>query len=59
MRARNSLSLALLKLGESGLGPFQLAGLLGSQRALPQSAEAAGYRFRYPELGAALRDVVG
>lgn len=32
--------------------------LLASQRALPKAAEAAGFSFRYPELGAALADVL-
>ena len=32
--------------------------LLGGQRALPAKAEAMGYRFRYPELGAALRPLL-
>jgi uncharacterized protein (TIGR01777 family) len=32
--------------------------LLASQRALPQAALAAGFRFRYPDLGAALRDLL-
>ena len=32
--------------------------LLSSQRALPQAAEAAGFRFRYPELAPALADVL-
>jgi uncharacterized protein (TIGR01777 family) len=32
--------------------------LLASQRALPQAAEAAGFRFRYPELAPALADVL-
>jgi uncharacterized protein len=33
--------------------------LLGSQRVVPQAAEAAGFRFRYPHLEPALRDVLG
>ena len=33
--------------------------LLGGQRVLPRATEAAGYRFQYPELGAALRDILG
>jgi uncharacterized protein (TIGR01777 family) len=33
--------------------------LLDSQRVLPKAAEAAGFRFRYPELGAALADLLG
>jgi uncharacterized protein (TIGR01777 family) len=32
--------------------------LLASQRALPQAAEGAGFRFRYPELAPALADVL-
>ncbi len=32
--------------------------LLASQRALPQAAERAGFRFRYPELAPALADVL-
>jgi len=32
--------------------------LLGSQRALPMRAEAAGYRFHYPKLAPALTDVL-
>jgi hypothetical protein len=32
--------------------------LLGSQRVLPKAAEAGGYRFRFPEVGAALADVL-
>lgn len=33
--------------------------LLQSQRALPRVALAAGYRFRYPDLGTALRNLLG
>lgn len=33
--------------------------LLSSQRVIPQVALDAGYRFAYPELGPALRDLVG
>jgi NAD dependent epimerase/dehydratase family enzyme len=33
--------------------------LLASQRVLPKAAELAGYRFAFPELGAALRDLSG
>jgi uncharacterized protein (TIGR01777 family) len=33
--------------------------LLASQRVLPKAAESAGYRFAFPELGAALRDLSG
>ncbi|HTS51264.1 MAG TPA: TIGR01777 family oxidoreductase [Bryobacteraceae bacterium] len=37
----------------------EMAGmLLGSQRVLPEAAEAAGFRFRYPELRPALEDVL-
>jgi hypothetical protein len=32
--------------------------LLASQRVLPQAAEAAGYRFRYPALEPALANVL-
>jgi uncharacterized protein (TIGR01777 family) len=32
--------------------------LLGSQRVLPKAAEAGGYRFRFPELRAALADTL-
>jgi uncharacterized protein (TIGR01777 family) len=32
--------------------------LLGSQRVLPKVAEAGGYRFRFPEVGAALADAL-
>ncbi len=32
--------------------------LLASQRVLPAAAEAAGFRFRYPSLGPALRDLL-
>jgi len=32
--------------------------LLGSQRAVPRTAEAAGYRFRYPKLASALENVL-
>jgi len=32
--------------------------LLGSQRVLPEAAQAADYRFQFPELGPALRDVL-
>jgi uncharacterized protein (TIGR01777 family) len=32
--------------------------LLGSQRVLPKVAEAAGYRFRFPQVGAALADLL-
>ena len=32
--------------------------VLASQRALPQAALAAGFRFHYPDLGAALRDLL-
>ncbi len=33
--------------------------LLTGQRAVPRKAEQAGYRFRYPELGAALEQALG
>ncbi|MBN6111056.1 TIGR01777 family oxidoreductase [Xanthomonas bonasiae] len=33
--------------------------LLGSQRVLPTRAQQEGYVFRYPELGGALREVIG
>jgi uncharacterized protein (TIGR01777 family) len=33
--------------------------MLASQRVLPRAAEAAGYQFRYPELDAALQNIVG
>jgi len=37
----------------------EMAGvLLGSQRVLPRATEAARYQFQYPELGAALRDIL-
>jgi len=37
----------------------EMAGvLLDSQRVLPRAAQAAGFRFRYPELGPALRGLV-
>jgi len=32
--------------------------LLGGQRVLPRATEAAGYRFQYPDLDTALRDIV-
>jgi uncharacterized protein len=32
--------------------------LLGGQRVLPRATEAAGYRFQYPELGPALRNIL-
>jgi len=32
--------------------------LLGSQRALPKAAEAAGFRFRFPEIGPAFADLL-
>ena len=32
--------------------------LLGSQRVAPKAAEAGGYRFRFPEVGAALADAL-
>jgi uncharacterized protein (TIGR01777 family) len=33
--------------------------LLASQRVLPAAPEAAGFRWRFPELGAALKDLLG
>jgi len=33
--------------------------LLASQRVLPKAAQSAGYRFKFPELGPALRDLSG
>jgi hypothetical protein len=33
--------------------------LLASQRVLPKAAESTGYRFAFPELGEALRDLSG
>ena len=33
--------------------------LLASQRVLPAAPEAAGFRCRFPELGAALKDLLG
>jgi hypothetical protein len=33
--------------------------LLASQRILPAAAEAAGFKFRFPELGGALSDLLG
>jgi hypothetical protein len=33
--------------------------LLGGQRVLPRATEAAEYRFQYPELGPALRNILG
>jgi len=37
----------------------EMAGiLLASQRALPKAAEAAGFQFRFPQLGPALADVL-
>jgi uncharacterized protein (TIGR01777 family) len=32
--------------------------LLASQRAIPQAAETAGFRFRFPQLGLALADLL-
>jgi NAD dependent epimerase/dehydratase family enzyme len=32
--------------------------LLGSQRVLPRATEAAGYKFEYPELAPALRNIL-
>jgi len=37
----------------------EMAGvLLGSQRVLPKTAEAAGFQFRYPELRPALEEIL-
>jgi NAD dependent epimerase/dehydratase family enzyme len=33
--------------------------LLDSQRVLPKAAQAAGFQFRYPDLGPALAGLVG
>jgi uncharacterized protein len=33
--------------------------LVASQRAVPQAAEQAGYRFRYPDIGATLSAILG
>ena len=33
--------------------------LVGSQRAVPQAAEQAGYQFRYPDIDATLADILG
>ena len=33
--------------------------LVGSQRAIPQAAEQAGYQFRYPDINATLSDILG
>ena len=33
--------------------------LVGSQRVLPRATEAADYKFKYPELAPALRDILG
>jgi NAD dependent epimerase/dehydratase family enzyme len=33
--------------------------LLASQRVLPAAPEAAGFKFRFPELGGALKDLLG
>jgi uncharacterized protein (TIGR01777 family) len=55
---RPSLVPAPRALVELALG--ELAGaVMASQRALPRKALALGYRFRYPELGPALRDLLG
>ena len=32
--------------------------LLGSQRAIPEAAASAGFEFRYPEIGAALIEIL-
>lgn len=41
------------------LGEMADAMILSSQRVLPAATQAAGYQFRYPELDAALRAVLG
>ncbi len=41
------------------LGELADAMLLASQRALPARATSLGFTFRFPELGAALQDVLG
>jgi uncharacterized protein (TIGR01777 family) len=46
------------RLVELALGELASA-VMGSQRALPRKALALGYRFRFPELGPALRDLLG
>jgi hypothetical protein len=33
--------------------------LVGSQRAVPQAAEKAGYQFRFPDINATLADILG
>jgi NAD dependent epimerase/dehydratase family enzyme len=33
--------------------------LLNSQRVLPAAAQAAGFHFQYPELAAALENILG
>ena len=38
----------------------EMSGMLtGSQRVLPRATEAAGYRFQYPDLEPALRNILG
>jgi len=41
------------------LGEFADEGLLSSCRAYPAALELSGYRFRYPDLGDALRLTLG
>lgn len=43
---------------ETALGAMGKEMLLGGQRAVPKAALAAGYRFAYPELGAALAQLL-
>jgi uncharacterized protein (TIGR01777 family) len=40
------------------LGEFADLGLLASQRVLPTKAQAAGFTFQYPDLEAALREIL-
>ena len=55
---RPSVLPAPRRLVELMLGELASA-VMGSQRALPRKALALGYRFRFPELGPALRDLLG
>jgi uncharacterized protein (TIGR01777 family) len=55
---RPSVLAAPRRLVELALGELASA-VMGSQRALPRKALALGYRFRFPELGPALRDLLG
>ncbi|MDD5763466.1 MAG: DUF1731 domain-containing protein, partial [bacterium] len=41
------------------MGEMADALLLASARAVPRRLEESGYRFRYPELGGALRHLLG